>query len=72
MKEWFKLFFFLLLIWGFVQLVPTFLNKIPSYKDVINNSVSLDIDNAALFYTEEPLTSSAEMELSERLNSLQE
>ena len=58
------------MIWSFVHLMPLILNKISSYREVINKSVSLEIDNSALFYSEEPLTSSAEMELRERLNSV--
>jgi hypothetical protein len=72
MKNWFKLFLYLLMIWSFVYLMPLILNKIPSYADVIQNSETLGIDNSALFYSEEPLTSSAEMELRERLFSTQE
>ena len=72
MKPWLKLVFYLLLIWSFIYLIPLILNKIPSYTDVIQKSETLGIDNAALFYSEEPLTSMAELELNERLNSMHE
>ena len=72
MKGWFKLFFWALMIWCFVQLVPFILNKISSYKKVIQKSESMDIDNSALFYSEEALTSIAESELIERLNAMNE
>ena len=55
-----------------MYLMPLILNKIPSYTDVIKKSETLGIDNAALFYSEEPLTSRAELELNERLNSMRE
>ena len=35
----------------------------------MKNSEQLGIDNASLFYSEEPLTSKAEQELFKRLNS---
>jgi len=69
MKGWFKMFFCLLLIWCFVQLAPIVLTKIPTYDQLIQKSESMDIDNAALFYSEEALTSLAESELNERLGS---
>jgi hypothetical protein len=72
MRPWLKLVFYFLLVWSFIYLMPFFLNKIPSYTDVIQKSETLGIDNSALFYSEEPLTSRAELELNERLNSIQE
>ena len=72
MRPWLKLVFYLLLVWSFMYLMPLILNKIPSYADVIQNSETLGIDNSALFYSEEPLTSRAELELNERLTSMHE
>ena len=72
MKPWLKLVFYLFLVWSFMYLMPLILNKIPSYADVIQKSETLGIDNAALFYSEEPLTSRAEFELNERLTSMHE
>ena len=72
MSRWMKLLFCFLAVYGFIIIIPLFLNKIKSYRDVIENSESLEIDNSALFYSEEALTSRAELELRERLNSDQE
>lgn len=72
MKAWFKLLFCIVLIWCFVELVPLVLNKSSSYENVIQKSESLDIDNAALFYSEEALTSDAELELRQRLSTAEE
>ena len=72
MRNWLKLVFCFLMIWGFMQLMPTILNKIPAYLEVIKNSESLKIDNSSLFYSEEPLTSIAEIELNDRLISVKE
>jgi len=52
-----------------VQLAPIVLTKIPAYDELIQKSESMGIDNAALFYSEEALTSLAESELNERLGS---
>lgn len=69
MKNWLKLIFCMLAIWGFIIVIPKFLSQFSSYSDVIRKSEELGIDNAALFYSEEPLTSIAELELRERLIS---
>lgn len=69
MIKWLKLIFWMLAICGFIIVIPKFLSQFSSYSDLIKKSEELGIDNAALFYSEEPLTSNAELELNERLNS---
>lgn len=69
MKAWIKLIAFVVLIWCFVKYTPVLLNKVKIYKQVIDYSMKMGIDNAALFYTEEPLTSQAEQELIIKLRS---
>jgi hypothetical protein len=68
MKPWFKLILCVLTIWGFVLGVPILLKDIRPYREVIKNSEAMEIDNSALFYSEEVLTSKAELELNERLS----
>ena len=60
------------MIWCFVELVPLVLNKSSSYENVIQKSEAMEIDNSALFYSEEALTSKAESELNERLSFAEE
>jgi len=69
MRAWFKMFICLVSIWGFIKIVPVVLNNLDSYKEVIEHSEELGIDNSTLFYSEEPLSSVAEQELKIRLNS---
>lgn len=69
MKAWLKLTLCLLAIWSFVVGFPLILNRISSYQEVIENSENLGIDNAALFYSEEPYTSVAENNLMESLKA---
>ena len=67
MKNVLKLLFCVVAIWVFVKITPLLLSGINSYQQVIQKSKILGIDNSALFYTEELLTSKAEQELNERL-----
>ena len=57
-------------VWGFIRIAPSLLNKLKSYQDLVQKSEELGIDNSALFYSEEPLTSIAEQELSVKLNTI--
>jgi len=59
----------MLAIWGFIIIIPLFLGRFKSYSEVIKKSEDLGIDNSALFYSDEPLTSIAEIELNERFDS---
>lgn len=68
MKNWLKLGFCLLLILGFVYFAPKALSRIPAYSELIQNSEEMGIDNTALFYSEEALTSEAEKELNDKLS----
>jgi hypothetical protein len=67
MRAWLKLICCFLAIGIFVKVLPLVLNSIKSYHLVVKNSEELGIDNSALFYSEEPLTSIAENELLESL-----
>ncbi len=67
MKNLLKLFLCVVAIWVFVKITPVLLSRITSYQQVIQKSEILGIDNSALFYSEELLTSKAEQELNERL-----
>lgn len=69
MKSWIKMAVCVLAIWGFIKYFPMVLGRISSYQAVIDNSEKLEIDNAALFYSEESHTSVAERKLKEQLNS---
>ena len=69
MKSWLKLICCFLAIGIFVKVLPLVLNSIKSYHLVVKNSEELGIDNSALFYSEEPLTSIAENEINENLRS---
>ncbi len=68
MKNWLKLLICVAAIWVFVKITPLLLSRINAYQQVIQKSEILGIDNSALFYSEELLTSKAEQELKERLN----
>lgn len=68
MKKWLKLGYCLLLVIGFIYLSPKIFNRIPTYSQVIDNAEARGIDNSALFYSEEMLTSRAEEKLNEQLN----
>lgn len=57
---------------GFIKVFPLLLSRIDTYEKVIENSENLGIDNSTLFYSEEPLTSKAEQELTNRLSSVGE
>jgi hypothetical protein len=72
MKPWIKMILCFLAIWGFVKFSPLLLNKIESYQLVIKNSEQMGIDNATLFYSEEPLTSDAEQYLKQQLEAAME
>ena len=54
-------------IWVFIRFTPYFLDKLKSYRSLVQKSEELGIDNSALFYSEEPLTGIAERELSEKI-----
>jgi len=56
-----------LAIWGFIKIFPMILGRISVYQAVIENSENLEIDNSALFYSEESHTSVAERDLKEKL-----
>ncbi|MCG8309707.1 MAG: hypothetical protein MI975_20090 [Cytophagales bacterium] len=56
-------------IWGFIEFFPELLSAIKPYREVIEFSENAGIDNAALFYSEESLTSSAEQEIKEQLKA---
>ena len=45
------------------------LSKFRYYEEIVNNADSLGIDNAALFYTEDPITSIAEQKLRDKLKT---
>ena len=55
-------------MWMFVYVVPKALNEFKAYRAVIKSSEQLGVDNAALFYTEELLTSQAELEMKIRIH----
>ena len=69
MRSWFKMLACLVAVWGFIKIIPLILENINSYKAVIERSEELGIDNSTLFYSEEPLSFTAEQELKHRLNS---
>ena len=69
MRSWLKMFACLVAVWGFIKIIPLILENINSYQEVIERSEELGIDNSTLFYSEEPLTFTAEQELKLRLNS---
>lgn len=72
MRPWIKLILCFVSMWGFVKLSPLLLNKIESYRVVVDNSELLGIDNATLFYSEEPRTSEAEQYLKLQLDVAKE
>lgn len=67
MKGWIKLIVSFLLVWCFVKYAPKILANIDTVQRIVENSERFGIDNSALFYSEEPLTSKAELVLSEKM-----
>ena len=69
MRDWIKMIVCFLAVGGFIKIFPLLSNRMDTYRMIMKNSEQLGIDNASLFYSEEPLTSKAEQELFKRLNS---
>ena len=69
MRNWVKMILCLLIVWGFIRFAPLLLGKLKSYQNIVEKSEELGIDNSALFYSEEPLTSVAEQELAVKLSA---
>ena len=61
-----------MLIWCFIKYSPVLIKKVKAYRQVTDYSEKMGIDNAALFYSEEPFTSQAEQELLMRLKTKKE
>ena len=56
-----------LVVLAFVKCFPLVLNKFKIYREITEKSTQLGIENSALFYTEEKLTSVAEQKLKRQL-----
>lgn len=67
MRRWLKALFSIIVICTFIIITPKALNEIKMYREVIESSERLGVDNSALFYTEEHMTAQAELELKERI-----
>lgn len=67
MKSWIRMVICFIGLWGFIKFSPVLLYKIGYYKDIIENAEKLGVDNAAMFYTEDPVTSFAEQRIKEKL-----
>ena len=68
MRGYIKMICCFIAVWMFIQVVPMALDKLKTYKAIIEKSEKLGIDNAALFYSEEEHTSLAEREISSKLS----
>lgn len=68
MKSYFKLIMFFLAIAAFISLFPLLLECSETYTAIKQKSEALGIDNSALFYSEESMTSVAEQVLKTKLN----
>lgn len=69
MKSWIKLLAGLVLMFVFVKTTPILLNKISAYREFTQRAQDMDIDTAALFYSDEYHTSTAERTIKESLHS---
>ena len=58
-----------MLVWCFIKYMPVLIKNVKVYRQVTKCAEEMGIDNAALFYSEEPLTSQAEQELLMRLKT---
>ena len=67
MKKWIRFWLCLAGIFLFVKLCPLLLSQNSTYKQLTDRSEKLGIDNAALFYSEEAKTATAEKALKDRL-----
>jgi hypothetical protein len=67
MRAVFKLLLCIASLAIFVKFSPLVMEKFGTYRDIVDNSEKKEIDNAALFYSEEPHSLAAEKYLKEQL-----
>lgn len=67
MKAWIKLIVYLVIVAGSMVVMPWIAKQASTYREIIQRSEELEIDNATLFYSEERWTSRAEQLLNSRL-----